>query len=160
MAKLEVGVQAPEFSLPSSEGGMFDLKDCRGFWTVLYFYPKDNTPGCTREACNFRDRIADYKSVDAKILGISMDSLESHNRFIEKFSLPFPLLADADKKVVELYGVLKNKPMFGKSFLGVVRTTFVIDPDGRIARIWRNVRVDGHHEEVLEFIQEQAGVKA
>jgi len=153
MAKLEEGQKAPDFQLPSSEGGNFGLKDAAGKWLVLYFYPKDDTPGCTKEACNFRDRLKDYQAVNALIYGVSADSLASHSKFIEKYHLPFPLLADEDKKVIEAYGVWKEKNMYGRKYWGIERTTFVIDPQGKIAKIYARVKVDKHHEEVLDFIK-------
>ncbi len=152
MTNLNVGDKAPNFTLSSTSGNSFSLSEALGRWVVLYFYPKDDTPGCTKEACNFRDRVKDYAKMNAEIYGVSMDDLKSHQKFISKYHLPFPLLADTEKKVVELYGVLKEKSMFGKSFLGLVRTTFLISPDGKIAKIWSNVKVENHHQEVLDFI--------
>lgn len=153
MENLIEGNLAPEFSLPSSEGKEVSLKDLRGKWVVLYFYPKDDTPGCTTEACNFRDRIADYKKVGAVIYGLSVDDLKSHDKFIQKYKLPFPLLSDTEKQVVNLYGVWKEKSMYGKKYFGVERTTFVIDPEGKFAKIYAKVKVDNHHQEVLDFIK-------
>ena len=153
MAKLEVGNAAPNFDLESSEGGRFSLKDAAGKWLVLYFYPKDDTPGCTKEACNFRDKVADYKKVGALIYGVSADSLASHEKFIKKYNLPFPLLADTEKKALDAYGVWKEKSMYGKTFLGIERSTFLIDPSGKIAKIWSKVKVENHHQDVLDFIK-------
>lgn len=153
MAKLNTGDLAPDFTLPSTEKSEnFTLSSAKGSWIVLYFYPKDDTPGCTKEACNFRDRVKDYQKVNAKIYGISTDSLASHQKFIAKFNLPFPLLADVDKKVVELYDVYKEKSMYGKKYLGIVRSTFIVDPEGKISKIFSNVKVDEHHQEVLDWI--------
>lgn len=154
MTELEVGNAAPDFELESSEGGKFSLKDAAGKWLVLYFYPKDDTPGCTKEACNFRDRVADYRSAGALIYGVSADDLASHEKFIKKYNLPFPLLADTDKKVIETYGVWKEKNIYGKKSWGIERTTFLIDPSGKIAKIWARVKVDNHHQEVLDFIKQ------
>lgn len=153
MSKLEAGQKAPDFKLPSSSGGNFSLKDAQGKWLVLYFYPKDDTPGCTKEACNFRDYLKDYQAVNALIFGVSTDDLVSHKKFIEKYHLPFPLLADTEKKVVETYGVWKEKSMFGKKFWSIERTTFVIDPQGKIAKVYHRVKVDNHHQDVLDFIK-------
>jgi peroxiredoxin Q/BCP len=155
MAKLAVGDKAPDFQLDSSEGGQFSLAKAAGKWLVLYFYPKDDTPGCTKEACNFRDRIKDYQKVGALIYGVSGDDLKSHAKFIEKYHLPFPLLADPEHKALEAYSVWKEKNMYGRIFLGIERTTFVIDPQGKIAKIYPRVKVDKHHEEVLAFIRDQ-----
>lgn len=153
MTKLSVGDKAPDFQLDSSDGGKFTPAQATGRWLVLYFYPKDDTPGCTKEACNFRDYLKEYQKVNALIYGVSGDSLESHAKFIQKYHLPFPLLADPEYKVLQAYGVWKEKTMFGKKFWGIVRTTFVIDPQGKIAKIYPRVKVDGHHEEVLKFIK-------
>lgn len=153
MAKLEVGQAAPDFELDSTDGGKFGLKDAEGKWLVLYFYPKDDTPGCTKEACNFRDRLKDYQKINALIYGVSADDLKSHAKFIEKYSLPFPLLADMEKKTIEEYGVWKEKNMYGKKFWGIERTTFLIDTKGKIAQIWQRVKVENHHQDVLDFIK-------
>ncbi|MGL5831117.1 MAG: thioredoxin-dependent thiol peroxidase [Candidatus Altimarinota bacterium] len=150
---LGVGDVAPGFSLDSSKGGKYSLKDSLGKWVVLYFYPKDDTPGCTVEACNFRDSSKDYAAVGAEIYGVSVDSLKSHDKFVEKYHLPFPLLADTEKEVVEKYGVWKQKSMFGKKYMGIERVTFLIDPKGKIAQIWPKVKVANHHKEVLDFIK-------
>jgi peroxiredoxin Q/BCP len=147
---------APDFTLASSDEKDVTLSDLQGQWVVLYFYPKDDTPGCTTEACNFRDRVKDYEKVGAKIYGVSVDDLASHAKFIKKYNLPFPLLADTDKKVVEQYGVWKEKSMYGKKYFGIERTTFVIDPKGVIRKIYAKVKVDNHHQEVLDFIQENS----
>ena len=153
MSKLQVGDKAPDFCLPSSDGGDFSLKDAKGKWLVLYFYPKDDTPGCTKEACNFRDMSGEYQKHNALIYGVSMDSLESHSKFISKYALPFPLLSDMEKKTLTDYGIWKEKFSFGRTFFGVERTTYVIDPKGLIAKVFPKVKVDGHHEKVLEFIK-------
>ena len=156
MSKLEVGNKAPSFNVASSEGKNFSLAEAAGKWLVLYFYPKDDTPGCTTEACNFRDRLKDYQAVNALIYGVSVDGLDAHAKFIKKFHLPFPLLADTEKEMVEAYGVWKEKSMFGKKYWGIERTTFLIDPKGKIAQIWSSVKVSNHHEEVLQAIKEMA----
>ncbi len=149
--ELEEGDMAPDFSLPSSEGRTISLKEFRGKKTVLlYFYPKDDTPGCTREACAFRDDLAKFKKYGAVILGVSADGLESHKKFIDKFSLPFSLLSDGDNAVAMAYGVYGKKNLYGREFMGIVRSTFVIDEAGKLAKIYRNVKVDGHSEALLE----------
>ena len=150
MPNLKEGDKAPEFSLPSNQGGDVSLKDFRGRKRViLYFYPKDDTPGCTVEACSFRDNAKKIESKDAVVLGVSPDDAASHNKFIDKFKLPFILLSDADKKVCQLYGVWVKKSMYGKEYMGVARTTFVIGKDGKIEKIYEKVKPEGHAEEVL-----------
>jgi len=149
------GELAPDFTLPASNGREVSLRDYRGRKNVvLYFYPKDNTPGCTREACDFRDQHEDFEQSDTIILGVSKDNLSSHERFIQKLSLPFILLSDTEGKVCNLYGVWKEKNMYGKKAMGIERTTFVIDKAGVIRKIFPRVKVDGHAREVLRFIEE------
>lgn len=152
MATPSAGEPAPDFELPST-GGTVRLSDLRGRPVVLFFYPKDMTSGCTAEACAFQASLPDFSGVDAEIFGISRDSLDSHARFREKEGLTFDLLSDADGAVTERYGVWKEKTMYGKSHMGIERTTFVIGPDGRIARVFPKVKVDGHADEVLEAVQ-------
>jgi peroxiredoxin Q/BCP len=148
-----IGRPAPDFSLPSTTGENISLKQFKGKKTVvLYFYPKDETPGCTREACDFRDHTAELEAAKVVVLGVSTDSLESHQHFKEKQKLPFPLLSDEDAAVSKLYGVYKQKNLYGKKHLGIERTTFVIDKTGRVAQIWPKVKVDGHIQDVLEFV--------
>lgn len=151
--ELQEGDAAPDFALPASNGEELSLKSLRGKWVVLYFYPKDNTPGCTREACAFRDLKPKLAKKKALALGVSRDSSASHDKFIEKFDLNFLLLSDSEGDVCQAYGVQKKKSMFGMKFLGIERSTFLIDPSGKISRIWRKVKVDGHEKEVLEAIQ-------
>ena len=146
---LKEGQKAPAFQAPDDTGKSVSLSDLKGKKVVLYFYPKDDTPGCTREACSFRDGIARIKKKGAVVFGVSPDSVGSHQKFKEKFTLNFPLLADPDKKLVQAYGVWKEKSMYGKKYMGVERTTFVIDEEGRVARIFPKVQVDGHYDEVL-----------
>jgi len=148
------GQKAPEFSLPATGGRTISLSDFRGKKNVvLYFYPKDNTPGCTKEACFFRDVMSEFEAAQAVILGVSMDSIASHEKFAAKHNLLFPLLADENKEVSTAYGVFKQKSMYGKTFLGVERTTFVIDKEGIVRKVWPKVKVEGHIDEVLDFVK-------
>lgn len=146
----EVGKPAPDFTLPTDGGGTVSLKDLRGKKVVVYFYPKDDTPGCTKEACGFRDSMPDFGAVDAEIVGISKDSVAKHDKFKAKYDLPFTLGADQDGSVTEAYGVWVEKSMYGKKSMGIERSTFLIDRDGKIAKVWRKVKVPGHVDEVLE----------
>ncbi|WP_019390627.1 thioredoxin-dependent thiol peroxidase [Priestia filamentosa] len=152
---LKLGEKAPEFSLPSNTGEEVKLSDFEGKFVVLYFYPKDMTPGCTTEACDFRDQHESFKELDAVILGISPDPVARHQKFIDKHDLPFLLLADEEHKVAELYDVWKLKKNFGKEYMGIERSTFVINKEGELLKEWRKVRVAGHVEEALQFIKEQ-----
>ena len=147
---IEVGKKAPDFSLKDQDGVKHKLSDYKGKPVVLYFYPKDNTSGCNKEACSFRDNFATFKKKGIEVLGVSIDDEKSHTKFREKFDLPFTLLADTDKKVVELYGVWKEKNMYGRKYWGTVRKTFLIDKDGKISYIFNKVKTDIHAEEVLE----------
>lgn len=147
---LSVGDPAPDFTLPTDGGGSVTLSDLKGKLVVLYFYPKDSTPGCTTEACDFRDLEPNFTGIDAAIIGVSKDSVRKHDNFKAKQGLTFPLASDADSDVCERYGVWKEKSMYGKTFWGIERTTFLIAPDGTIAKIWRKVKVKGHAAEVLE----------
>jgi peroxiredoxin Q/BCP len=150
-----IGKPAPDFSLPSTSGENISLRQFKGKKTVvLYFYPKDETPGCTREACDFRDHTPELEKANVVVLGVSTDNLESHRHFREKHSLPFPLLADEDATVSKMYGVYKQRNLYGKKYLGIERTTFVIDRTGRVAQIYPKVKVDGHIKDVLEFVSE------
>jgi peroxiredoxin Q/BCP len=148
--KLKVGDKAPGFSLPDAHGNVVSLKDFKGKKLVLYFYPKDDTPGCTKESCSFRDNLVRVKSKGAEIVGMSADSVKSHAKFAEKFELPFTLLSDESKEVIQTYDVWQQKSFMGKKYMGIVRTTFIIDEKGKIAHIFENVKVDNHTEEVLE----------
>jgi peroxiredoxin Q/BCP len=148
---LQVGDKAPDFDLMSDEGKQVRLRDLKGKTVVLYFYPKDDTPGCTKEACAFRDDFSRF-SKRSVILGVSMDSVLSHQKFKKKFSLPFPLLADDGAVMSKAYGVYKKKSMYGRSFWGLERTTFIIGPDQKIRAIFPKVKVDGHVLEVMEAL--------
>jgi thioredoxin-dependent peroxiredoxin len=150
---VEQGKPAPDFTLADQQGKKVTLSKLKGSPVVLYFYPKDDTPGCTKEACDFRDSFADYKKAGAVILGVSPDDSDSHAKFTKKFDLPFPLLADDEKKVCEAYGVWKEKSMYGKKYMGVERTTFVIDKTGIVSQIFPKVKVDGHSAAVLDAIK-------
>jgi len=150
---LQPGQPAPRFKLPASTGGEVDLGDYRGKRIVLYFYPKADTPGCTTEACGFRDAIAGYKRLDVPVLGISPDPIADVNAFAEKFNLNFPLLADADHAITERYGVWQEKSMYGKKYMGAARTTFVIGPDGKIEHVFERVKPARHDQEVLEYLR-------
>jgi peroxiredoxin Q/BCP len=149
----EVGKKAPDFSLIDQDGKKKSLKDFKGKKVILYFYPKDNTSGCTKEACNFRDDFPKFKKTDAIILGVSPDSVESHKKFASKYNLPFTLLSDEDKKVLKKYDVWKEKSMYGRKYMGVVRTTYVIDENGKIKNVFSKVKVDGHNSEVMEALK-------
>jgi peroxiredoxin Q/BCP len=147
--KLKEGDPAPEFPAATNGGGKVSLADFRGKNIILYFYPKDDTPGCTREACTFRDHFAEFKKAGAVVLGVSTDPVESHDKFAAKYKLPFILLADEDKTIVQAYGVWGEKTFMGRKYLGTHRVTFLIGPDGRIKKIWPQVKPDEHAEEVL-----------
>ena len=148
------GGKAPGFTLPSSEGGEVSLKDFAGKTVVLYFYPKDDTPGCTREACAFRDAQSPLKRAGAVVLGVSPDSLASHEKFRAKYKLNFPLLSDPDKAVAKKYGAWGEKVLYGKKTVGMIRSTFVIDGEGVVRKVFPRVKVDGHAEKVLEAVSQ------
>lgn len=149
---LQANQPAPDFELYDQDGKPHSLKDYRGERVLLYFYPKDDTPGCTTEACNFRDDFSAYRDAGVTILGISPDSQESHAKFSQKYQLPFTLLADPDHRVCEAYGVWGTKQMFGKEYEGVFRTTYLIDPEGRIEEVFEKVKPDVHSQQVLEVL--------
>jgi peroxiredoxin Q/BCP len=152
--KMKVGEKAPDFSLPSSDGKKISLKDFRGKKpVVLCFYPKDDTPGCTTEACGFRDLYAEIGKSNAVVLGVSLDPLEAHKKFIDKYNLPFPLLSDEEAKVSKAYGVYGEKNMYGKKFWGIHRTTFLINQEGIIEEIYHKVKVETHPREVLTCLE-------
>lgn len=157
---ITVGRVAPLFNLESGSGESIALKNLRGKLVVLYFYPKDMTPGCTTEACDFRDRLPEIEEAGAVVLGVSPDSTQSHVKFATKHDLQFPLLADPEAVVAQKYGVWQEKSLYGRKFMGIVRTTFLIDREGKVARVWRNVKVSGHVDEVLESVRELASLPA
>jgi peroxiredoxin Q/BCP len=153
MDEFREGVEAPDFTLPASGGQSISLHDLRGKKLILYFYPNDDTPGCTKEACQFRDLFPDFSASGATVLGISPNDSGSHDRFVAKYGLPFTLLADPGHKIAHRYGVWKQKSNYGRKYMGIERSTFLIDEDGIIQRVWRNVRANGHAQRVLEAIQ-------
>lgn len=148
------GIKAKDFTLPDQDGKLHALKDYVGRWVVLYFYPKDDTPGCTVEACQFRDNFPKFKRSKAVVLGVSVDAVKKHAKFVTKYELPFTLLSDEAKEVVHLYGVWAKKKFMGREYMGILRTSFLIDPQGKIAKVYENVKPDGHAEEVLKDIRE------
>lgn len=152
MTELTEGKNAPDFSAMDDQGKKISLKELKGKKVVLYFYPRDDTPGCTKEACAFRDGIAQIKKKGAVVLGVSADSIGSHEKFKQKFDLNFPLLSDPDKKLIQSYGAWKEKSMYGKKYMGIERTTVIIDEQGKVARLFPKVKVDGHFDEVMEAL--------
>jgi thioredoxin-dependent peroxiredoxin len=152
MGKITVGGAAPDFTLPTGDGTTLSLSDLRGQTVVLYFYPKDSTSGCTREACDFQEHLGRLKKKGAVVLGVSPDSVESHRKFADKFGLSFPLISDTKKELVKKYGVWKEKSLYGKKYMGVERTTFLIDGKGVITHIFPKVKVNGHVEELLGLL--------
>jgi peroxiredoxin Q/BCP len=153
---LTVGTKAPDFKLPSTEGKTVSLKELKGKKVVLYFYPKDDTPGCTREACDFRDNLARVKSEGALVYGVSKDTIASHDKFREKYELPFPLLSDDGNEVAKEYEAFGEKNMYGKKVQGTIRSTYLIGEDGKIAAVWSPVKVDGHVDKVLAALKGEA----
>jgi peroxiredoxin Q/BCP len=149
---LEVGTRAPDFELPDQNGDIHTLKQYRGKKVILYFYPKDNTPGCTKQACNFGELYPQFKEKDAVVIGVSKDSVASHKKFEEKYGLPFPLLADTERKVIQAYDVWKEKTVFGKTSLGIIRTTYLIDEEGTIEKAFSNVKAADNPAEMLAEI--------
>lgn len=152
-ALIAVGQKAPAFKLANQKGEIAQLKDFKGSWVVLYFYPKDDTPGCTTEACDFRDGIGQFTDRQVVVLGISPDDEESHGKFAVKHKLPFDLLADTEQVVCKAYGVWQEKSMYGRTYMGVVRTTYLIDPQGKVAARWDKVKVKGHVRQVLDEME-------
>lgn len=149
---LKIGDRAPDFTLPAADGKKIRLGEFKGRKVVLYFYPKDDTPGCTREACSFQENSGQLKKKGAVVLGVSADSIESHAKFAQKYDLGFPLLSDENKEVCKKYGIWKEKSLYGRKFMGIERTTFVIDEKGTVQNIFPKVRVDGHTNEVLAVL--------
>jgi len=150
---IHVGGKAPDFTLPDQAGKNHALSSSRGSWVLLYFYPKDDTPGCTKEACGVRDTFPRFKKLDIVVYGVSVDSVVSHKKFAEKYNLPFPLLSDEKKQVVTLYGVWQKKKLAGREYQGTVRTSFLIDLHGKIAKIYKTVKPETHAEEVLKDLK-------
>ena len=150
----EAGAKAPDFSLPDGSGKTLSLKDFRGKRLVIYFYPKDDTSGCTQESCDFRDNMARVRKLGAEVVGVSADPVKSHAKFAVKYDLPFPLLSDPDKVLIKAYGVWQQKTFMGKTYMGIVRSTFLIDERGVIARAWPKVKVSGHVDEVMKALSE------
>ena len=153
MSKIKAGMKVPDFSLPATGGGTWRLKDAAGRKLVIYFYPRDLTSGCTRESQDFRDLTAAFHEAGTEIIGISRDSVASHEKFATKEALPFPLLADTEERVCKLFDVIKPKSLYGRKYLGVERSTFLLDGSARVRQEWRKVKVPGHAEEVLEAAQ-------
>lgn len=151
---IEPPAKAPAFSLKSTDGSTVKLSDYKGKYVVLYFYPKDDTPGCTREACAFRDRQKEIQELGAEVLGVSADSVDKHLKFTQKFDLNFPLLADTEHELAEKYGAWREKNMYGKVSMGIQRSTFIIDPAGKVAKLWKKVSVDGHDDQVIDALKE------
>jgi peroxiredoxin Q/BCP len=161
MSTLQAGDLAPEVALPDEHGAIHRLEDRRGSWTVLYFYPEDDTPGCTTEACQFRDLNADLHGLDAEVWGVSPDGSGSHAAFRAKFGLPFTLLSDEDHAVAERYGAWGEKHNYGKTYVGLIRSSFLVGPDGRLAKVWPKVKADGHAQAVLDTLRTiQQGAEA
>lgn len=154
---LEEGKAAPDFTLAADDGKKVSLKALRGQPVVLYFYPRDDTPGCTKEACAFRDRKKELTKLGAHVLGVSTDDVASHVKFRDKYELNFPLLADVDHKIAEKYGAWREKNMYGKKSMGIQRSTYLIDAEGKIQKIWKKVSVDGHDDQVIDELKKLAG---
>lgn len=149
-----IGKKAPDFTAPTDGGGTLKLSDFKGQKVVLYFYPKDDTSGCTAQACAFTENMSAFNKVKAKVIGVSKDSVKKHDKFVEKYGLKFPLVSDEDSDICETYGVWVEKSMYGKKYMGIERTTFLIDENGKIAHIWNKVKVPGHADEVIAKIKE------
>jgi peroxiredoxin Q/BCP len=152
--KAKLGAKAPDFTMPTDGGGKVSLKDLKGKTVVLYFYPKDDTPGCTKEACGFRDSLPDFSKIDATVIGVSKDSVAKHDKFKAKHDLPFTLASDEDGKVCAAYGTWVEKLLYGRKYMGIDRATFLIDKDGLLRAEWRKVKVPGHVDEVLKIARQ------
>jgi peroxiredoxin Q/BCP len=153
MTELNIGDVAPDFVLPASDNNNIKLSAYKGQYVVLYFYPKDDTPGCTKQACAFEENLKAFEKIEAAVIGISKDSISKHEKFKTKYNLSFPLASDEDNTVCENYGVWKEKNMYGKKYMGIERTTFLVGPDGKIEHIWQKVKVPGHVEDVLDTLK-------
>lgn len=151
---LEVGTPAPDFTLEDQSGSSHTLSEQRGKWVVVYFYPKDDTPGCTKEACSFRDALPRFQDIGAMVYGVSADDRGSHEKFARKYDLNFPLLVDPEKRVLNAYGAYGEKSMYGKKYMGVLRVTYLVDPEGKVARVWPKVKPEDHADEVRAAIAE------
>tara|TARA_R110002049_G_scaffold72490_1_gene186950 strand:+ start:42693 stop:43172 length:480 start_codon:yes stop_codon:yes gene_type:complete len=151
---IEPGKKAPAFTLKDDSGNKVKLSELKGKPVVLYFYPRDDTPGCTKEACAFRDRYDEIKKLGVHLLGVSTDDAASHTKFREKYSLPFPLLVDENHAMSEKYGAWREKNMYGKKSMGIQRSTYLIDADGKVAKVWKRVKVDGHDQQVIDAVGE------
>jgi peroxiredoxin Q/BCP len=151
---LEIGKSIPQFSLPDQDGKIHNIKDYKGKWVIIYFYPKDLTPGCTTEACNFQEALPDFNSIDAVIFGISKDSVKQHKKFANKYNLQFSLLSDENSDVCEQFGVWQKKSMYGKEYMGIARSTFIVNPAGKIVKVYPKVNVKEHHSEILNDLKE------
>jgi thioredoxin-dependent peroxiredoxin len=150
---LSVGAVAPDFTLPTDGGGSVTLSSLKGQQVILYFYPKDDTTGCTAEACGFRDSLPDFSKVKAQVIGVSKDSVEKHDKFKKKYSLTFPLVSDEDGKICAKYGTWVEKSLYGRKYMGIERATFLIDKTGTVAKVWHKVKVPGHVDEVLKAVK-------
>lgn len=150
----KIQTKSPDFTLPDQDGVPQTLSEYQGKWVLIYFYPKDDTPGCTKEACSLGELFPNFKKLKAVILGISVDSVKSHKKFADKYKLPFTLLSDSEKKVVEMYGVWQKKKFMGREYMGILRTSFLIDPKGKIVKVYENVKPEIHAEEVLNDLKE------
>lgn len=153
MSLPQVGAKAPAWKLLDQSGNEHSLSDYKGSWVVLYFYPKDDTPGCTKEACSFRDALPKFKKMDARVFGVSVDPVKAHAKFADKYQLSFTLLSDPEKKTVQEYGVWGKKKFMGREYMGTMRTSFLIDPQGKIAKVYERVKPETHAEEVLQDLQ-------
>ena len=156
MALLEIGQQAPDFTATDQDGKSVTLESYRGRKVILYFYPKDDTPGCTKEACAFRDNLPNFEKTGVEVLGVSVDGEKAHRKFADKYQLPFRLVSDAEKTIVEAYGVWGKKKFMGKEYMGTNRVTYLIDEEGRIAQVWPKVKPETHAAEVLEWLQQKS----
>ena len=153
MKTLKANSKAPDFSLPDQNNKVHSLSDYKNQWVLLYFYPKDDTPGCTKEACAIRDEFPKFKKLNCVVLGVSIDSMKSHEKFIKKYKLPFLLLSDEKKEVVKLYNVWQKKKFMGREYMGILRTSFLINPEGKIVNVYKDVKPESHAEEILEDLK-------